>query len=70
MMTTVIDLKQLNQSEKLRLFELLWQDLSVSAAFESPQWHHHELVDTQKKIEGGEVHFLDWSAAKQQLLKK
>jgi hypothetical protein len=60
--------QQMSRSEKLKLMELLWQQLSrPDDAFESPAWHAKELVETEQRLAEGKEQVLDWEAAKKEL---
>lgn len=61
-------LENMSRTEKLRLMESLWQDLSRDeAATVSPAWHGAALAETERLLAAGEVHFIDWEEAKKSL---
>ena len=61
-------LRQLTRSEKLKLMETLWEELSRSdEGFESPAWHAKELAATERRMAEGKEQVLDWDAAKTSL---
>lgn len=63
--------QQLSRSEKLKLMETLWDELSrPDDAFESPAWHAKELADTEQRLAEGKEEVLDWETAKRQLRKQ
>ncbi|MGA2863052.1 MAG: addiction module protein [Verrucomicrobiota bacterium] len=65
---TIQAVQQLPRSEKLKLMEALWEDLShPEDAFESPAWHAEELAKTEQRLAAGEARILDWPAAKKEL---
>ena len=65
---TVESLRQLPRSEKLKLMETLWEELSrPDDEFESPAWHAKELAATERRLAEGKEQVLDWDAAKQSL---
>jgi len=65
------DIQQLPREEKLRLMELLWDDLSQDEArLESPAWHETALVETQQRLANGQEQVLDWEQAKAELRKR
>lgn len=67
-MTVQQQILQLPKAEKLELMEVLWADLSKSAAdFESPPWHEQALKETEQRLEAGKEEVLDWEVAKQTL---
>jgi hypothetical protein len=65
---TVESVKQLSRSEKLKLMETLWEELSrPDAEYESPAWHAKALAETQQRLVEGKEQVLDWESAKKQL---
>lgn len=59
---------QLPRSEKLKLMEALWSDLSRdSKTLESPDWHEGELRKTEERRARGEEELIDWDEAKRRL---
>lgn len=67
-MAMTIDLRQMSTSDKVRLMEALWQDLSANdAEVTSPEWHGDVLAERDRLIASGEESFIDWETAKKQL---
>jgi hypothetical protein len=67
-MAATIDLQQMTTSEKLRLMEALWQDLSSKdTEVISPEWHGEVLAERDRLIRSGEESFVDWEIAKKEL---
>jgi hypothetical protein len=65
---TVENLRDMPRSEKLKLMETLWEELSrPEAEFESPAWHEKELAATERRFAEGKEQVLDWETAKQSL---
>jgi hypothetical protein len=65
---SALEIQQLPRQEKLRLMEILWDDLSRNAAeFESPAWHAEALRETTERRARGEESLLDWDEAKAKL---
>jgi len=65
---TVESLRDMPRSEKLKLMETLWEELSrPEAEFESPAWHAKELAATERRLAEGKEQVMDWDAAKQSL---
>ncbi|MDL5046086.1 addiction module protein [Oscillatoria amoena NRMC-F 0135] len=63
-----IDLRQMSTSDKVRLMEALWQDLSANdAEVTSPEWHGDVLAERDRLIASGKESFIDWETAKKQL---
>ena len=65
---TLETLRQLPRSEKLKLMETLWEELSQpDAEFESPAWHAKELAATERRLAEGKEQVMDWEKAKKAL---
>ena len=62
--------QQLSRSEKLKLMEALWEELSRSDEFESPAWHQKELAATEQRLAEGKEQIVDWETAKKKLREK
>jgi hypothetical protein len=63
--------QQLSRSEKLKLMELLWEQLSrPDEALESPAWHAQELAETERRLAEGKEQVMDWEAAKKELRRR
>ena len=60
--------QQLSRAEKLKLMEVLWDQLSQpEEAFESPAWHAAALAETEQRLAEGKEQIVDWEAVKRQL---
>jgi putative addiction module component (TIGR02574 family) len=67
----IAELRLLPNSEKLKIIETLWADLSADeASFESPAWHADELRKTEEDLKAGRVTAVDWDEAKKALRKR
>jgi hypothetical protein len=65
---SALEIQQLPRQEKLRLMEILWDDLSRNdTEFESPAWHADALRETAERRARGEEALLDWDEAKAKL---
>jgi hypothetical protein len=65
---TIEAVRQLPRSEKLRLMETLWEELSrPDSEYESPAWHGKELAETERRVAAGEEQVMEWKAAKKKL---
>jgi hypothetical protein len=63
--------QQMSRSEKLKLMELLWDQLSrPDDAYESPAWHAQELRETERRLNEGKEQAMDWDAAKKELRRR
>lgn len=70
MMTATFRLSEMTLSERLRLMEALWADLSrLGDDFESPEWHREVLEERERQIAAGEAHFIPWEQAKAEIRK-
>ena len=58
---------QLPRTEKLRLMETLWEELSRGGAVESPAWHGEALAETERRLAEGREEVLDWPSVKAEL---
>ncbi|HXR08099.1 MAG TPA: addiction module protein [Candidatus Acidoferrum sp.] len=68
---SIESLRQLPRSEKLKLMETLWEELSrPDGEFESPAWHAKELAATERRLAEGREKVLDWDTAKEALRRK
>ncbi|MCF7837705.1 MAG: addiction module protein [Candidatus Marinimicrobia bacterium] len=58
----------MSRTEKLRVMEAIWTDLSASdAELESPAWHADVLRETEERFSRGEERIVDWESAKREL---
>jgi hypothetical protein len=65
---SALEIQQMPRSEKLKLMEALWADLSRDEAeLESPAWHADALRETSERVARGEEKVLDWEQAKAEL---
>jgi hypothetical protein len=70
-MTATLDLKQMSRSEKVRLMEEIWRDLSADEQeVESPSWHGEIIAERTAKVEEGKATFLTLGELKARLAKK
>jgi Putative addiction module component len=67
---SVLEIQQMSRSEKLKLMESLWADLSRDETeLESPAWHADALRETAERVARGEEKVLGWEQAKAELRK-
>ena len=70
-MTLLEQAMGLPRSEKLRLMEALWTDLSlVEEGLDSPGWHGAALRETDARVSAGEEQQMDWDEAKRFLRRR
>jgi Putative addiction module component len=68
---TIDTVHQLPRSEKLKLMETLWEELSrPDTEFDSPAWHARELAETERRLAAGKEQVMDWEKAKKALRSK
>jgi hypothetical protein len=68
---TIEAMRGLPRSEKLKLMEALWEDLSRPAEeFVSPAWHAQALAETERRVKEGKEKPIDWETAKKTLRSK
>jgi hypothetical protein len=68
---SIESVRQSPRSEKLKLMETLWEELSrPDDQFESPAWHPKALADTARRLAEGKEKMLDWDAARESLRSK
>ena len=61
---------ELPRSEKIKIMESIWEDLTKDEGeFESPTWHAVALRETEKRLEQGKEQMIDWAEAKKELRK-
>ena len=64
----MLSIENLTRTEKLRMMEVIWDDLSRdSETFASPEWHAQALKDAERALAKNETHFISWEAAKEML---
>jgi hypothetical protein len=65
---SALEIQQMPRSEKLKLMETLWADLSRDEAeVESPAWHADALREITERMARGEEKILDWEQTKAEL---
>jgi hypothetical protein len=63
--------QQMSRGEKIKLMELLWEQLSrPDDAFESPAWHGQALNETKQRLAESKEQVLDWESAKKDLRRR
>jgi hypothetical protein len=64
----MLSIENLTRIEKLRMMEVIWDDLSRdSETFSSPEWHAQALKDAERALAENRTHFVSWDAAKKML---
>ncbi|HPS58938.1 MAG TPA: addiction module protein [Spirochaetota bacterium] len=70
-MFTISEIKDLSREQKLRIMEVLWEDLSHDESLvESPGWHADRLRETEERFKSGRENAVDWTSAKNQIRSK
>ena len=68
---TLDTVRQMPRSEKLKLMETLWEEVSQpDSQFESPAWHAKALAETERRLAEGKEQVMDWAKAKKALRSK
>ena len=63
-----INLEGMTTEEKLKVMEMLWEDLCRNAPeFSSPSWHEDVLKEREQRIREGKEKFVDWDQAKKDI---
>ena len=66
-----LTLSELSFTEKLKLMEALWADLTRDEKkLKSPTWHEPVLKDREEAFMAGRVTVSDWEQAKKRIKKK
>jgi len=61
-------IENLTRTEKLRMMDVTWDDLSRdSGIFSSSEWRAQALKDTERALTENRTHFVSWDAAKKML---
>lgn len=67
---SALEIQQMPRSEKLKLMEILWAELSRDEAeVESPAWHADALRATAERVARSEEKVLSWEQTKAELRK-
>jgi len=61
---------QLPHTDKLRLMEILWTELSRKGELAPPAWHGDALAETERRLREGQEEIIDWKRAKAELRAK
>ena len=63
-----IPLDKMTTTDKLRVLEMIWDDLQrTPEQIPSPSWHAKVLQERQEEYEEGISEFSDWSEAKKRI---
>ena len=57
-------IEKLTQTEKLRMMEALWRDLSANCDALVPSWHGQALAQAETAVANGTARMVDWAEAK------
>ena len=65
------EIKRLSHTDKLRVMEALWRELSGDEEeYDSPAWHEDVLKETENRVNDGIEEVVDWDIAKKNLRKQ
>ena len=65
---TIPAIEEMTPSQRAELMEALWKVMAQrSEEIESRDWHREVLEERRKAVENGEVEYIDWEVAKQQI---
>ena len=65
----MLSIENLTRTEKLRILEVIWDDLSRdSETLSSPEWHAQALKDAELALAENRAHFVSWDVAKNMML--
>jgi hypothetical protein len=61
----MLGIENLTRSEKLRMMEALWDDLSRDpVTISSPEWHAQALLEAERAHAENQADFVYWDVAK------
>lgn len=64
----MLSIENLTRTEKLRMMEVLWDDLARdSVTLSSPEWHAQSLKEAEQAVADNQAGFVSWDAAKKTL---
>ena len=66
-----IPLEKMSVEEKIRVMEIIWDDLCHKTdAMKSPSWHEDILCEREEALHNGSEKFIDWELAKKNIRKE
>jgi hypothetical protein len=64
----MLNIENLTRTEKLRMMEVLWDDLAHdSETLSSPEWHAQALQEAERAHAENQAGFVAWDVAKKTL---
>lgn len=64
----MLSIESLTRTEKLRMMEVIWDDLARdSVTLSSPEWHAQALKEAECAHAEDQANFVSWDAAKKTL---
>jgi hypothetical protein len=64
----MLSIENLTRTEKLRMMEVIWDDLARdSVTLSSPEWHAQALKEAERAHAENQANFVSWDAAKKML---
>jgi hypothetical protein len=66
-----LPLQDMTTTDKIRVMEDIWNDLSKdNSGYSPPEWHNEILKIRKERAESGDVGFTDWEIAKKEIRNK
>ncbi len=66
-----LPLEEMTATEKLQAMEEIWADLERDpASVPAPAWHSDVLAARKARVESGDSAFVEWSDAKERIIKE
>jgi len=63
-----ISLSKMSIEEKLKLMEMIWNDLlKTEKKVPSPDWHKEVLIERERNLKNGNEKFVEWKEAKKEI---
>ena len=70
-MQITLPLQEMTISDKIRVMEDIWNDLSKDdSGYTPPDWHHDILKIRQERLNSRDIGFTDWETAKKEIRKR
>ena len=67
-MEITLKIDQMTTAEKIRVMEMIWEDLCKNKAdLSSPEWHEQILNEREQLLKEGKEEPIDWEKAKREI---